>query len=196
MRLTTSYLTFNCRYEPPNSTVVLRDTGEDTFLRAPEGFDLVGQIKKHRGTEGVSFWFPKAPSGFVALGCVASKSSPTKEDFSLLRCIRSDMVAGGQFSEESVWDSSNARTSEPFSLWTVDNDAGTFLVRSGYRKPPKRLALKLAGPPTSSSSDSIIVDAEIKTFSAVSFDDYGGMVSHIQYMDLYLATIINFEYPK
>ncbi|CAD6212089.1 unnamed protein product [Miscanthus lutarioriparius] len=163
-------------YEPPNSTVVLRDTGEDTFLRAPEGFDLVGQIKKHRGTEGVSFWFPKAPSGFVALGCVASKSSPTKEDFSLLRCIRSDMVAGGQFSEESVWDSSNARTSEPFSLWTVDNDAGTFLVRSGYRKPPKRLALKLAGPPTSSSSDSIIVDAEIKTFSAVSFDDYGGMM--------------------
>jgi len=163
-------------YEPPNSTVVLRDTGEDTFLRAPEGFDLVGRIKKHRGTEGVSFWFPKAPSGFVALGCVASKSSPTKEDFSLLRCIRNDMVAGGQFSEESLWDSSNARTSEPFSLWTVDNDAGTFLVRSGYRKPPKRLALKLAGPPTSSSSDSIIVDAKIKTFSAVSFDDYGGMM--------------------
>nr|CAB3500118.1 unnamed protein product [Digitaria exilis] len=163
-------------YEPPNSAVVLRDTGEDTFLRAPEGYDLVGRIKKHRGTEGISFWFPKAPSGFVALGCIASKSSPEKEDFSLLRCIRSDMVTGGQFSEESVWDSSNARTSEPFSLWTVDNDAGTFLVRSGYRKPPKRLALKLAGPPTSSSSDSINIDAEIKTFSAVSFDDYGGMM--------------------
>ncbi|WVZ57683.1 hypothetical protein U9M48_008037 [Paspalum notatum var. saurae] len=163
-------------YEPPNSAVVLRDASEDTFLRAPEGFDLVGQIKKHRGTEGVSFWFPKAPSGFVALGCVASKSSPMKEDFGLLRCIRSDMVTGGQFSEESVWDSSNARTSEPFSLWTVDNDAGTFLVRSGDRKPPKRLALKLAGPPTSSSSDSIIIDAQIKTFSAVSFDDYGGMM--------------------
>ncbi|KAF8689392.1 hypothetical protein HU200_041935 [Digitaria exilis] len=163
-------------YEPPNSAVVLRDTGEDTFLRAPEGYDLVGRIKKHRGTEGISFWFPKAPSGFVALGCIASKSSPEKEDFSLLRCIRSDMVTGGQFSEESVWDSSNARTSEPFSLWTVDNDAGTFLVRSGYRKPPKRLALKLAGPPTSSNSDSINIDAEIKTFSAVSFDDYGGMM--------------------
>lgn len=163
-------------YEPPNSAVVLRDTGEDTFLRAPEGYDPVGRIKKHRGTEGISFWFPKAPSGFVALGCVASKSSPEKEDFSLLRCIRSDMVMGGQFSEESVWDSSSARTYEPFSLWTVDNDAGTFLVRSGYRKPPKRLALKLAGPPTSRSSDNIVVDAEIKTFSAVSFDDYGGMM--------------------
>jgi vacuolar protein sorting-associated protein 13A/C len=53
-------------------------------------------------------------------------------------------------------------------------------VRSGYRKPPKRHALKLAGPPTSSSSDNIVVDAEIKTFSAVSFDDYGGMVSLVQ----------------
>jgi vacuolar protein sorting-associated protein 13A/C len=87
------------------------------------------------------------------------------------------MVTGGQLSEESVWDSSGARTSENFSLWTVDEDAGTFLVRSEFRKPPRRLALKLAGPPTSSSSDNIIIDAEIKTFSAVSFDDYGGMVS-------------------
>ncbi|KAL6906369.1 hypothetical protein ACP4OV_003970 [Aristida adscensionis] len=163
-------------YEPPNSAVVLRDTGEDTFLRAPEGFDLVGRIKKHRGTEGISFWFPQAPSGFVALGCIASKSTPMKEDFSFLKCIRSDMVTGGQFSEASVWDSSDARTSEDFSLWTVDNDAGTFLVRSGYKKPPRRLALKLSGPPTSSSSDNIIIDAEIKTFSAVSFDDYGGMM--------------------
>uniref|UniRef100_A0A0E0MAV7 PH domain-containing protein n=1 Tax=Oryza punctata TaxID=4537 RepID=A0A0E0MAV7_ORYPU len=163
-------------YEPPNSALVLRNSGDDTFLRAPEGYQLVGRIKKHRGTEGVSFWFPQAPPGFVALGCVASKSSPMKEDLHFLRCIRSDMVKGGQFSVESVWDSSGARTSECFSLWTVDNDAGTFLVRSGFRRPPRRLALKLAGPPTSSSSDSIIIDAEIKSFSAVSFDDYGGMM--------------------
>lgn len=115
----------------------------------------------------------------MALGCVASRTTPTNEDFSLLRCVRSDMVTGGQFSEESVWDSSDARGSEHFSLWTVDKDARTFLVRSKNRKPPRRLALKLAGPPTSSSSDSIIIDAEIKTFSAVSFDDYGGMVSFI-----------------
>ncbi|KAL6642664.1 hypothetical protein ACP70R_020845 [Stipagrostis hirtigluma subsp. patula] len=163
-------------YEPPNSAVVLRGTGEDTFLRAPEGYEPVGRIKKHRGIEGVSFWFPQAPSGFVALGCVASKNSPMQEEFSLLRCIRSDMVTGGQFSEGSVWDSSDARTSESFSLWTVDNDTGTFLVRSGTKKPPRRLALKLAGPPTSSISDTIIIDAEIKTFSAVSFDDFGGMM--------------------
>lgn len=175
-------------YEPPNSAVVLRNSGDDTFLRAPEGYQLVGRIKKHRGTEGVSFWFPQAPPGFVALGCVASKSSPAKEDLHFLRCIRSDMVKGGQFSEESVWDSSGARTSESFSLWTVDNDVGTFLVRSGFRKPPRRLALKLAGPPTSSSSDSIIIDAEIKSFSAVSFDDYGGMVSLVL---LYFSKFLN-----
>jgi vacuolar protein sorting-associated protein 13A/C len=115
----------------------------------------------------------------VALGCVVSRSPPTNEDFGLLRCVRSDMVTGGQFSDESVWDSSNVRSSEHFSLWTIDKDVGTFLVRSGNRKPPRRLALKLVGPPTSSSSDNIIIDAEIKIFSAVSFDDYGGMVSHM-----------------
>ncbi|XP_073352999.1 uncharacterized protein [Aegilops tauschii subsp. strangulata] len=163
-------------YEPPNSAVVLRDTGEDTFLRAPESYKIVGQIKKHRGRDGISFYYPQAPPGFVALGCVASKGPPTKEDFSMLRCIRSDMVTGGQFSEESVWDSRGSKTSENFSLWTVDEDAGTFLVRSEFRKPPRRLALKLAGPPISSSSDNIIIDAVIKTFSAVSFDDYGGMM--------------------
>ena len=98
------------------------------------------------------------------------------------------MVKGGLYSEVSVRDSSGARTSESFSLWTVDNDVGTFLVRSGFRKPPRRLALKLAGPPTSSSSDSIIIDAEIKSFSAVSFDDYGGMVSLVL---LYFSKFLN-----
>ncbi|ONK73416.1 uncharacterized protein A4U43_C04F31270 [Asparagus officinalis] len=164
-------------YEPPNSTIVLHDSGDEDFLRIPQDFQLVGQIRKQKGNESVSFWLPQAPAGFVALGCIASKSSPRHEDFSSLRCIRSDMVTGDQFAEESIWDSSGTKvSSEPFSLWSVGNGMGTFIVRSGFKKPPKRFALKIAGSTVSSGSDDMVIDAEVKTFSAAVFDDYGGLM--------------------
>lgn len=167
---------FECRYEPPNSCVVLHDTGDEVF-RAPLDFQLVGQIKKQRGVDGISFWMPQAPAGFVSLGCVACKGTPKKNDFSRLRCLRSDMVTGDQFSEESVWVSSDYRhVSGPFSIWTVGNELGTFIVRSGFKKPPRRFALKLADSSVPIGSDDTAIEAEIKTFSAALFDDYGGLV--------------------
>nr|DAD18267.1 TPA_asm: hypothetical protein HUJ06_019730 [Nelumbo nucifera] len=163
-------------YEPPNTSIVLHDTG-DEFLRVPLDFQLVGQIKKQKGIENVSFWLPQAPPGFLSLGCIACKGRPKQDDFNSLRCIRSDMVTGDQFSEESIWDTSDVKiTTEPFSIWTVGNVLGTFLVRSGFRKPPTRLALKLADPNFSSDSDDTVIDAEIGTFSAALFDDYGGLM--------------------
>lgn len=91
--------------------------------------------------------------------------------------MRSDMVAGDQFLEESVWDTSEAKlTAEPFSVWTVGSELGTFMVRNGFKKPPKRFALKLADTNIPSVSNDTVVDAKIGTFSAVIFDDYGGMV--------------------
>ncbi|OVA12725.1 Pleckstrin homology domain [Macleaya cordata] len=164
-------------YEPPNTCVVLRVTGDEALFKDPLDFQLVGQIKKQRGTESISFWLPLAPPGFVSLGCIACKGTPKQDDFSLLKCIRSDMVTGGQFSEGSIWDSSDTKvTTGPFSLWTVGNEVGTFLVRSGFRKPPKRFALRLADPNVTSGSDDTVVDAEIRTFSAAVFDDYGGLM--------------------
>ncbi|KAF6135503.1 hypothetical protein GIB67_015356, partial [Kingdonia uniflora] len=164
-------------YEPPNSSIVLHDTRDKALFKVPLDYKLVGQIKKQRGIETISFWVPQAPPGFVSLGCIASKGTPKKDEFISLRCTRSDMVTGGQFSEESLWDTADAKiTTEPFSLWAVGNEAGTFLVRSGFRKPPKRFALKLADRNVSSGSDDTVIDAEIRTFSAALFDDYGGLM--------------------
>ncbi|GMH29787.1 hypothetical protein Nepgr_031630 [Nepenthes gracilis] len=163
-------------YEPPNSCIALQDVGDD-LLRAPLDFQMVGQVKKQRGMESISFWLPQAPPGFVSLGCIACKGSPKNSDFSSLRCIRSDMVTGDRFSEESIWDTSDARLrTEPFSIWTVDNELGTFLVHSGYKKPPKRLALKLADQSITAGPDDTVIDAEISTFSAALFDDFGGLM--------------------
>ncbi|XP_042486677.1 uncharacterized protein LOC122066914 [Macadamia integrifolia] len=163
-------------FEPPNTTVVLHDAGDD-LLKAPIDFQLVGKIKKQRGIENISFWLPQAPPGFVSLGCIACKGTPKQNNFTSLRCIRSDMVTGDQFPEDSIWDTSDARImKEPFSIWTVGNVVGTFVVRSGFRKPPRRFALKLADPSVPSGSDDTVIDAEIRTFSAALFDDYGGLM--------------------
>ncbi|KAI3918587.1 hypothetical protein MKX01_041907, partial [Papaver californicum] len=164
-------------YEPPNTCVVLHDTGDEALFRNPVDFQAVGQIKKQRGAESISFWLPLAPPGYVSLGCVACKGSPKQDDMSLFRCIRSDMVTGGQFLEESIWDSSDTKvTTGPFSIWTVGDELGTFLVRSGFRKPPKRFALRLADVAVASGSDDTVVDAEMRTFSLAVFDDYGGLM--------------------
>ncbi|KAL6008539.1 hypothetical protein ACLOJK_034052 [Asimina triloba] len=164
-------------YEPPNTSIVLHDREDDSLFKAPHDYQLVGRIKKQKGVENISFWFPQAPPGYVALGCVACKGPPKQPDFSALRCIRNDMVTGHQFSEESIWDTSDTRfTSELFSIWSIGNEVGNFFVRRGSKKPPKRFALKLADPSTSSSSDDTVVDAEVKTFSAALFDDYVGLM--------------------
>ncbi|KAK9984845.1 hypothetical protein SO802_034370 [Lithocarpus litseifolius] len=164
-------------YEPPNNCIVLHDSGDEELFKAPLSFQLVGQIKKQRGMDNISFWLPQPPPGYVSLGCVASKGPPKQNEFSTLRCMRTDMVTGDQFLEESIWDTSEAKfTSGPFSIWVVDNELGTFIVRSGFKRPPKRFALKLADSSVPSGSDDTVIDAEIATFSAALFDDYSGLM--------------------
>jgi len=100
------------------------------------------------------------------------------------------MVTGDHFAEESIWDSSDTKVStEPFSLWGIGNEMGTFIVRSGFKKPPKRFALKIASPTVSSGSDDTVIDAEIKTFSAAVFDDYGGLVGTLDWPKYILLPI-------
>lgn len=170
-------LLLGLRYEPPNTCIVLHDAEDDELFKAPLSFQPVGKIKKQKGMDSISFWLPQPPPGFVSLGCIASKSTPKQNEFSTLRCIRSDMVTGDQFLEESIWDTSDAKfTAESFSIWLVDNELGTFIVRSGFKKPPRRFALRLADSGVPSGSDDTVIDAEIPTFSVALFDDYSGLV--------------------
>lgn len=147
------------------------------LYKPPLDFQLVGQIKKQRGMEDISFWLPQAPSGFVSLGCIACKDRPKQQDFSALGCIRMDMVTWDKFLEESSWDSSDARLiTEPFSIWMVGNELGTFVVRSGSKRPQRSFNLKLANSHVTSGSDNTVIDAEVRTLSIAVFDDYAGLV--------------------
>ncbi|CDP12611.1 unnamed protein product [Coffea canephora] len=118
-------------YKDPNTCVVLHDSGEKLY-KPPLDFQLVGQLKKHRGADTISFWLPQAPPGFVSLGRVTFKSAAKLSDFSILRCISSDMVTGDLF----LWDTSNTKfMKEPF-MWMVGNELSTFIVLGDFRKPP------------------------------------------------------------
>ncbi|OIV92802.1 hypothetical protein TanjilG_00936 [Lupinus angustifolius] len=164
-------------FEPPNTCIVVQDSRDENIFKTPLDFQLVGQIKKQRGIEGLSFWLPQVPPGFVSLGCVACKGKPKQGEFGSLRCVRSDLVAGDKFLEESVWDTSDTKyATEPFSIWSVGNELGTFIVRGGLKKPPRRFALKLADSSLPSGSDITVIDAVIGTFSTALFDDYGGLM--------------------
>ncbi|KAF7828516.1 Vacuolar protein sorting-associated protein 13C [Senna tora] len=164
-------------FEPPNTCIVLHDSSDENLFKAPQDFQLVGQIKKQRGMESISFWLPQAPPGYVSLGCVACKGKPKQNEFHNLRCMRSDLVTGGQFLEESVWDTSESKhTAEPFGIWAVGNELGTFIVRGGFKRPPRRFALRLADSSVPSGSDTTVIDAGIGTFSVALFDDYGGLM--------------------
>ncbi|XP_020979196.1 uncharacterized protein LOC107640015 [Arachis ipaensis] len=164
-------------FEPPNNCIVFHESSDENIYRNPIDFQLVGQVKKQRGIESISFWLPQAPPGFVSLGCVACKGKPKQNELSTLRCMRSDLVTGDTFLEESVWDTSDVRHArEPFSIWAVGNELGTFIVRSGFKRPPRRFALKLADSSVPSGSDVTVIDAEIGTFSTALFDDYGGLM--------------------
>ncbi|EPS74221.1 hypothetical protein M569_00532, partial [Genlisea aurea] len=164
-------------YEPPNTCVVLQDSEDYDLYKGPSNYLLVSSMKKQRRMESVSFWMPEAPPGFVTLGCIACKGTPNQSDLLSLRCIRSDMVSMDEFSDGSVWDSSELMFSrEQFSIWTVSNELGTFIAWKGLKKPPRRLALALAGPDLPSASDSTVIDAEIGTFSVALFDDFGGLM--------------------
>ncbi|GER35434.1 pleckstrin homology (PH) domain-containing protein [Striga asiatica] len=170
-------------YEPPNTCVVFQESEDNDLFIAPSDFQPVGHVKRQRKVDTISFWMPQAPPGFVTLGCTACKGKPKQSDFISLRCIRADMVSTDHFLDQSVWDLSDSKfVRAPFSIWTVGNEFGTFIVGNGLKKPPKRFALKLSGRDTPSSSDDTVVDAEIRTFSAALFDDYGGLDSSTKYL--------------
>lgn len=165
-------------YEPPNVCLALHDFIDGTALRSPLDFQKVGHINKRSGMDSISFWFPQAPPGYVSLGCIASKSTTKPEEINLLRCVRSDLVSGDQFPDNSIWDTTEIKhMREGFSIWTLDNELGTFIVRNGFKRPPKRFGMRLAGQRVSTESDDLVIDAEVRGLSATLFDDFGGLMA-------------------
>jgi vacuolar protein sorting-associated protein 13A/C len=113
-----------CSYEPPSIGLVLNDTLEGGLLAKPLRFQEQGQISKPRGMEGVSFWYPVALPGYIAMGCIASKSSVPKPDgANHVCCVHNELVAHVNFTIHSIWDISTLRYgNEKLGIWPVENE--------------------------------------------------------------------------
>ncbi len=114
-----------CSYEPPSIGLVLNDTLQGGLLAKPLKFQERGQITKQRGMEeGVPIWYPVALPGYVAMGCIASKSSAPEPNGANHVCyVCNELVTCLNFTVHSIWDSSTLRYgNEELSMWFVENE--------------------------------------------------------------------------
>lgn len=117
-----------CRYEPPSTGLVLRDTKEGGLMCEPERFQELAHISKEKHLDGVYFWIPVAPPGYSVIGCIAGKSSrPDKDAVESIRCVRNDLVSKANFSVSSLWTTMHLdRKQQQMSIWPVENEVTVF----------------------------------------------------------------------
>lgn len=87
----------------------------------------------------VTIWMPRAPPGYVTLGCVAVPDY-YEPDKSVTRCVRRDRAAPADLGRLSIWRDRKGAALWKCSLWQVHNAARTFLARRDHESPDKALA--------------------------------------------------------
>eukprot|EP00897_Mesotaenium_endlicherianum_P008373 jgi/Mesen1/7564/ME000392S06833 len=166
-------------FERPDSGLVVLDeeAGSSDRVTKPLKYALRGQLPPGHGLEEVTFWLPVAPAGYVALGCVAVPGSHAPS-LDAVRCVRMDLASQKSFASKPLWACIPSPRSEPsFGIWPVDNQAGTFMVQAGQKKPPWRMAYSLAE--LEKPREPANLDAQIKSnrVSFTVFDDSSGMLT-------------------
>ncbi|KAJ7520814.1 hypothetical protein O6H91_19G024000 [Diphasiastrum complanatum] len=111
--------------EPPGVGVVLHDD-DSGRLTKPVSFEKHLQISG-KGLEDLYIWSPVAPPGFVALGCVATKSQDIPSPH-LVRCVRTNLVMQVNLSKRPLWSYIGSRGNDSCSLWRVENQARNLLT--------------------------------------------------------------------
>ncbi|KAI5072395.1 hypothetical protein GOP47_0012501 [Adiantum capillus-veneris] len=164
-------------YEPPSAGLVFRNQHEGLLLKKPSDFVSSGHIKKQRAFNELFIWFPLAPPGYTALGCVATESEKIDPDIvASFECIRNDSVVQSHYVGKTWSNERSKRMDEILSVWSVGNELGTFIVQKGSKTPPKRLAFRLVESQQDNEPDNLVVDAELRTLSAVIYDDFRGLM--------------------
>jgi hypothetical protein len=110
------------------------------FVRVADNWEV--QVWRDATQEPVTIWRPRAPQGYVALGCVVVPDY-YEPDQGTLSCVRQDCVAQAPLQQAPI--SKHATGSEPWqcTLWRVHNNASTFLALRDHRPPPPHLAYKV-----------------------------------------------------
>eukprot|EP01018_Ginkgo_biloba_P025446 Gb_15429 [translate_table: standard] len=162
--------------DPPGLGVVLRD---DNSGRLAKPLQLIQRMHiLGKGLEDAFVWFPIAPPGYISLGCIASRveHAPPLDS---VRCVRMDLVNQANISKKAVWSISGFRGSYSCSLWRVENQASTFIARPDLKRPPSRMAYRLAETEKPKSRENLNAEMKIGCLSITFLDNLCGMMTPI-----------------
>lgn len=107
--------------EPPGVGVALRDDNSGRLAKPVKYLQRMHTTGK--GLEDVVIWFPVAPTGYVAVGCVVTKNQEMPS-LDLVRCLRVDLVTQSQLSKRASWSQSSERS--PNSVWSMSGTRGGY----------------------------------------------------------------------
>ncbi|KAJ8645273.1 hypothetical protein MRB53_007021 [Persea americana] len=160
--------------EPPSLGLMFKCDGSGISAK-PLQVTIVAHIGG-KGHEEAFFWYPVAPPGYVSLGCIVSKTAeaPNLDSFC---CPRIDLVNQANISEIPISKSSTSKGSPCWSIWKVENQAGTFLARSDLKRPSNRLAYSLGDYVKPKTRQNISTEMKLGHFSLTVLDSLSGMMT-------------------
>ncbi|KAF6135497.1 hypothetical protein GIB67_015350 [Kingdonia uniflora] len=108
---------------PPNVAALYRNINGQFTL--PVGYDLVWRNCLDDYVTPVSIWYPRAPEGFISLGCVAVAGF-TEPQYDATYCMISSLAEETVFEEQKVW---SAPDSYPWAchIYQVRSEALQFV---------------------------------------------------------------------
>ncbi|CAN1281796.1 Intermembrane lipid transfer protein vps13A [Linum perenne] len=160
--------------EPPALGIIFKSDSPE-FASRPVQFTKVAHITG-KGIDETFFWYPIAPPGYAALGCIVTRTDqpPSMNSFC---CPRMDLVNQAKIFEAPVSRSSTSKASQCWSIWRVENQACTFLARSDLKKPSSRLAFSIGDSMKPKSRENVTAEMKLKCFSVTLLDSLCGMMT-------------------
>ncbi|MEM1177533.1 MAG: Vps62-related protein [Acidobacteriota bacterium] len=124
-------------YGQPSGACLVVASDDPNALARPTDFQQVWNDKGSDSDEDGSLWIPIAPAGYVTLGCIAQRGydTPTRSD---IRCVRSDLVTEGRFSQ-LIWADHGSGGDNDVSIYGIRKADGTglgyFMAQGNYDPP-------------------------------------------------------------
>ncbi|XP_057544625.1 uncharacterized protein LOC130823840 isoform X3 [Amaranthus tricolor] len=160
--------------EPPTLGIIFL-ADNPAISAKPLKFTKVAHIYG-KGLDEAFFWYPIAPPGYAAMGCIVTRAEepPRAESFC---CPRIDLVSSASIIEVPVSRSPTLKASQCWSIWKVDNQASTFLARSDLKKPSSRLALSIGDSVKPKTRENVTSEMKLGCLSVTILDSLGGMMT-------------------
>ncbi|KAL8152479.1 LOW QUALITY PROTEIN: hypothetical protein V2J09_010239 [Rumex salicifolius] len=135
----------------PPSQAVMAMSSTYGRVRKPLGFSLIGSLSSILGGESqssmdrnaeCSLWFPVAPPGYKAVGCVAHIGSQPPSTH-IVYCVRADLVTSTTYSECIYSSPASPHMMSGFSIWRLDNSLGSFFAQPSVDRPSNEICYDL-----------------------------------------------------